>query len=135
MRALAADWVFDDLHRQRLAFKHLALNRDLRLRAACHAQALAIGRAVPHISHVQEGRTLQPNVYKGRLHARQHPRHAAQVHIAHQATLQRALDMQLLHGTAFDDRHTGFLRRPVDQNVFLHGTQFGTKRSAAKVRS
>jgi hypothetical protein len=29
--------------------------------------------------------------------------------------------MQLLHGSILDDRHTGFLRGPVDQNILLHG--------------
>ena len=34
---LAANRIFDDLHGKRLTFKHLALNRDLHLRAARQA--------------------------------------------------------------------------------------------------
>ena len=83
-------------------------------------QALAFERLLPQIAHVQEGRALQPDVDEGRLHARQHARHLAKVDVADQATLQRALDVQLLHRAAFDDGHARFLRRPVDENFLLH---------------
>ena len=59
---------------------------------------LAAFLAVPHVRHVQKGRTLQPDVDEGRLHARQHARDLAQVHVADQAPLQRALHVQFLHG-------------------------------------
>jgi hypothetical protein len=59
---------------------------------------------------MQEGRALQPDVDEGRLHARQHARHLAQVDIAHQAALQRALHVQLLHRTVLHHGHAGFLR-------------------------
>jgi hypothetical protein len=84
------------------------------------AGRLALQRALPQVGHVQEGRALQADVDEGRLHARQHARHLAQVDVAHQAALQRALDVQLLHGAQLDDGHAGFLRRPVDQDVLLH---------------
>jgi hypothetical protein len=46
---------------------------------------------------MQEGGALQADVDEGGLHARQHARHLAQIDVAHQAALQRALDVQLLH--------------------------------------
>jgi hypothetical protein len=68
---------------------------------------------------VQEGGALQADVDEGRLHARQHARHLAQVDVADQPALERALDVQLLHRAVLDQRHAGLLRRPVDQDV-LH---------------
>jgi hypothetical protein len=43
--------------------------------------------AAHQVGHMQKRGTLQANVDEGRLHTRQHTRHFAQVHIAHQATL------------------------------------------------
>ncbi|MNT02373.1 hypothetical protein D3C72_1368670 [compost metagenome] len=120
-RTLGADRVLDDLHHDRLAFEHLLFNRHLRLALACKHRRLSAFLALPHIGHMQEGRTLQANVDERRLHAGQHARDLAQVHIADQAPLQRALVVQLLHGATFDDGHAGFLWRPVDQNIVLHG--------------
>ena len=89
---------------------------------AVRRQALALQRELPQVGHVQEGRALQPDVDKGRLHARQHARHLAQIHVADQAALERALDMQLLHRAVLDDGHARFLRRPVDEDVLAgHG--------------
>ncbi len=76
---------------------------------------------LPHIGHMQKGSLVQTDVDESRLHARQDPGHFAQVHIAHQTALQRAFDVQLLHGTKFDHRDPGFLGRPIDQNILLHG--------------
>ena len=73
------------------------------------------------VGHVQEGSALQADVDEGRLHAGQHPRHLAQVDVADDAPLQRALDVQLLDGAVLDDGHPRLLRRPVDQDVLLHG--------------
>ena len=118
-RALGANGVLDDLHHQRLTFKHLFFNGQLRLGLAGKGWWLPIRLTVPHIGHMQKSRTLQPDVDERRLHARQHARNLAQVHVAHQPTLQRALDVQLLHRPVFHDGHAGFLGRPVDQNVLL----------------
>ena len=38
-------------------------------------------------------------------------------YVAHQATLQGAFDVQLLHGAVRDDGHPRLLRGPVDQDV------------------
>ena len=65
--------------------------------------------AADQICHMQKSSALQPNVDKRRLHARQHPRHFAQVYIANDAPLQAALNMDLLHRAAFNDRDTRFL--------------------------
>ena len=120
-RALGAHRVFDHLHHQGLALKHLALYRNQRLRGARRADGLALGRWVPNVGHMQKRRALEPNVNKRRLHARQHPRHLAQIDVAHQAALKRALHVQLLHRAVLHNGHAGFLGRPVDQNVLLHG--------------
>lgn len=108
--ALGADGVLDDLHHNGLTFKHLVLNRLERLVLARDHGRVAAFMALPHIGHMQEGGTLQANVDKGRLHARQHTRDFAQIDIAHQATLQRAFDVQLLHSALLYHSHTRFLR-------------------------
>jgi hypothetical protein len=107
--ALGANRVLDDLHHQRLALKHLFFNRQLRLGLSGeHGGLAAIRLALPHIGHMQKRRTLQTDVDERRLHARQHARNLPQVHIAHQATLERTLDVQLLHGARAPRRQRGF---------------------------
>ena len=65
--------------------------------------------AADQIRHMQKGRPLQPNIDKCRLHARQHPRHFAQLNIAHDTPLQAALDLHFLHRAVFHDRDARFL--------------------------
>ena len=114
-RALAANGVLDDLDHQGLAFVHALFDGHLHLgRARVHAGGTVFA---VQVGHVQEGRPLQPDVDEGRLHAGQHAHDLAGVNVAHQATLQRALDVQFLHGPALDDGHAGFLGRPVDEDV------------------
>ena len=119
-RALAADRVLDHLHHQCLALEHLFLDWHLRLRAAHRRGRFAIGLAMPDIGHMQEGRALEPDIDKGRLHARQHPGHLAEIDISDQTALKGTLNVQFLHGAVLDDGDPCLLRRPVDQNVFLH---------------
>ena len=64
---------------------------------------------LPQVGHMQKGRFVQTDVDEGRLHARQYTGHFAQVHVADQAALKRALDMQLLHRAKFDHRDPRFL--------------------------
>ena len=109
-RALGAHRVFDHLHHQRLAFKDLAFDRNLRLGGARGAERLALGRFVPDVSHMQKGCALQPDINKSRLHAGQHPRDLTHIHITHQAALQGALYVQLLHRAVLDDGHARLLR-------------------------
>ena len=118
-RAFGSDRILDNLNRQRLPLKNLFF--DGHLGAARCAGRLAIRWAVPDISHMQKCRALQADVNEGRLHPRQDPGHLAKIHIADQAALKRAFNMQFLHGPVFHHRHAGFMRRPVNQNIFLHG--------------
>ena len=118
--ALGANRVLDDLHHQRLSLKYLFFNRHLRLAFSGEHGGLAAILALPHIGHMQERRALQTDVDEGRLHARQHARNLPQIHIAHQAALERAFEVQLLHGAMLHHGNAGFLGRPVDQDVLLH---------------
>ena len=124
-RTLAAQRILDHLHHQGLAFEHQLLDRfgaGRRLAGGgAHAlHAVGLAPALPHIGHMQKGGALQPDIDKGRLHARQHAHHLAQVDIAHTPTLQCAFDMQFLHHAVLDHGGARLLRRPVDQNVLLH---------------
>ena len=106
--SLGAHRVLDDLHHDGAALEHLLFNGHQRL-ARAGGCGLAFGVLLPDIGHMQKSRFVQANVDEGRLHARQHSGHFAQEHIAHQAALERALDMQLLHSTQFDHRDPRFL--------------------------
>ena len=120
-RALGADRVLDHLHHQGLALEHLPLDGHLRQAVAHEPGRLALGLPVPDVGHVQERRAFESDIDESRLHAGQHPRHLAQVHVADQAALEGALHVQFLYGAVFDDRHPRFLGGPVDQDVLLHG--------------
>ena len=73
-----------------------------------------------NVGNMQKRRTLKAHIHKSRLHAREHADHLAHVNIANQTTPGGALDMQLLHHARLDDRDSRLLRRPVDQDVFVH---------------
>jgi hypothetical protein len=124
--ALGADRVLDDLHQQDLTFEHLPFDRQgARIRprrTGCLAFSGTGAKGGHEIGHVQEGGALEPDINEGRLHAGQHAHNLAEVDVAHQPALQRALDMQLLHRTMLDHGHAGFLRRPIDQNFLLSHT-------------
>ncbi|OQC01913.1 MAG: hypothetical protein BWX79_02862 [Alphaproteobacteria bacterium ADurb.Bin100] len=124
--ALGADRVLDHLHQQDLTFEHLPFDRQgarIRPRRTGGFALAGTGAKGSHeIGHVQEGGALQPDIDEGRLHAGQHAHNLAEVDVAHQPALQRALDMQLLHRTMLDHGHAGFLRRPIDQNFLLSHT-------------
>ena len=72
---------------------------------------------------MQKSSPLQTHIDEGRLHPRQNTGHLAQVNIANQATLQRSLHVQFLKGAVFNHRHTGFLGRPIDQDILLNAHQ------------
>jgi hypothetical protein len=111
--ALGADRILDHLHREGLAFEHQLLD--------CGGHALGLGRRMAvQVGHVQEGRALEADVDEGRLHARQHARHLAEIDVADEPALQRALQMQFLDRAVLDDRDARLLGRPVDQDV-VHG--------------
>ena len=127
-RALGSNRVFQNLNHHSLPFKQLLFNRvkrcqDWRRRSGCERRT---GFSMPavdtahQISDMQKGGPVQTDVDESRLHARQHPRHLAQVDIANQATLQRALNLQFLHRPLLNHGNPGFLRRPIDQDILLH---------------
>ena len=75
---------------------------------------------MPDVGDMQEGSALKPDVNEGRLHAWQHAGHLAEIDVADESPLQRALDMKLLHGAVLDHGDAGLLGCPVDQDVLLH---------------
>ena len=81
---LGAHRVLDDLHHDGPTFEDLLFNRHQRLTGAC--RGIAIGMLLPNVGHMQERGLVQTDVDEGRLHARQHTGHLAQVNIAHQAS-------------------------------------------------
>ena len=129
--ALGADRVLEHLHQQSLAFKNLSLDRLHRI-GVQHApvgrigrlplpRRCVLGRDVGHeVRHVQERGAVEPDVDEGRLHAGQHPRHFAQVDVAHQPAFERALQVHFLHRALLHHRDAGFLWCPVDQDVLAH---------------
>ena len=64
---------------------------------------------MPDVSHMQKGGALQTDIDEGRLHARQHAGHPAQIDVADQPALQAALHVKLLHGAVLDHGDAGFL--------------------------
>ena len=115
-RALGADRVFHHLHHQVLPFGQQPFNR----RTAGGAMVPAALFAAPDIRHVQKSCSITGDINERRLHARQHAYHLAHIDIAHQPARRVALDVQLLHHAAFDNRDAGFLRRDVDEYFFAH---------------
>jgi len=67
------------------------------------------------IAGVQKGGALETDVDEGRLHARQDPRYATLVEIAHQAAPAGALDVEFLRDAVFDQRGARLARRDIDQ--------------------
>ncbi|MPN00155.1 hypothetical protein SDC9_147349 [bioreactor metagenome] len=119
-RTLGTYGVLDDLHHDGLPLEHLLFDGCHRLVLAREHRGFAVFLTLPDIGHMQKGRTLQADIDEGGLHAGQHARDLAQIDVADEPPLQRALHVQLLHGTILDNRHPRFLRRPVDQNILLH---------------
>jgi hypothetical protein len=105
--------VLEHLHHELLAFAEDALDRSGPL-----AATVAVALLAPDVGDVQEGGALQADVHEGRLHARQHPRHPAEIDVADNAATIGALDVQFLDDTLLQERHAGFLRREVDQEFF-----------------
>ena len=95
-----------------------------------------VAARVVQVGHVQEGRALEPDVDEGALHARQHARHLAQVDVADQAALERALEVELLQRAVLDHGHARLLRRPVDEDVLAgHGSGVSVGRQPARASS
>ena len=120
-RAFGAHRILEHLHHQRLPFEKLSFDGLSRRqnrssgqrtghRRSCVVFCMAAVDSRNQIGHVQEGRTIKPDVDECRLHARQHAHHFAEINVADQATLQRAFYLQFLHGTMFHHSHARFLR-------------------------
>jgi hypothetical protein len=77
--------------------------------------------AAHEVCYVQKRSAVQADVNEGGLHAGQDPDNLPQVHMTNQAALERALDMQLLHGAVLHHGDPTFLRGPIDQNFLRHG--------------
>ena len=70
--------------------------------------------AAHQVGDMQKCGTLQANVDKRGLHARQHPCYFSQINIADQTAFKRSLDLQLLHSGVLHHGNTCLLRRPVN---------------------
>ena len=80
----------------------------------------SICRSGRGVGGMQKGGPLQADIHKRRLHARQHPAYLAPVDLANQATAPGALNIDLLQGTVFYQRHACFPRCYIDQYFFAH---------------
>ena len=109
-RTLAADRILDYLHHQGLTFLQQLLDR------------LLFGAFVgsPDIGDVQECGARQTDFDKGRLHAGQDAADAPKINIADQTAIGSTLHQQFLHGTLLQYGDARFLRRHVDQYLFIH---------------
>ena len=76
----------------------------------------------PDVGDMQERRAIQADLDEGRLHARQHAAHDAEVGVADQSARRTALHMQFLGSALFHHRDPRFLRGHVDEDFFLHNT-------------
>ena len=61
-----------------------------------------------------------PYIDEGRLHTRQDSHHFAGVYIAHDATVDRTFNVNILGGTIFHQGYPCFHRSEIDQNFFTH---------------
>ena len=125
-RPLRAQRVFDDLHHQILAL----VESQLDLLVAGAAEVAGV-----EVRHMQKRRALQADVHERRLHARQHPRHAALVNVADQPALAHPLDQNLLQHPVLDDGDAGLRRRHIDQDLVAHRPAGPTSRLGSTPRS
>ena len=85
---------------------------------------------------MQECGACQTDFDKRGLHAWQHAANTPQINIADQTTIGATFYQQLLHRTLLHDGDTGFLRRHVDQYLFIHlGQSWGFLRGQRRIRS
>jgi hypothetical protein len=115
-RALGADRILLHLHHDRLPLAQDALDRARFVAVV----AVAVDAFAPDVGDMEEGGALQADLDEGRLHAGQHPHHAAEIDVADDAAAVGALDVQFLHRALLQQGDAGFLRREVDQELFSH---------------
>ena len=119
-RALGAERVLDHLHEQVIALAHQRADVGFGFGCGHQVRIARRQRRREDISHVQETGAGQPDVEKGRLHARQHARHPALVEVADQALATGPLDEDFLQHTVVDECSTGLARRDVHQDLDGH---------------
>ena len=78
-------------------------------------------RVVDDVADVEEGGLVQPDVHEGRLHAREHPDHAALVDVADDALVLLTLEIELRDVAVLDERHAGLAAGRVDHEDAAHG--------------
>src|SRR5450759_3719050 len=108
---LGAQRLLDDLHQQLLTFVQNFFYRF------CSVDVVAV---LPNVRHMQESRTLQSDVDKSRLHARQHAHDLAEIYIADDTAIAAAFDMQVLHYAELHHRDAGLLGGDVNKDFFAH---------------
>ena len=110
--ALGADGILCDLHHEGLAFVKDRLDgRGL----------LALAMRLRNVGHVKEGRSFEPHVHEGALHAGQHTDDLAEINIPHEAARTVALDEEILKNAIHYNGDTHFTGRAVDENMFHDG--------------
>ena len=67
-----------------------------------------------------EGRALQPDIDKCRLHTGEDTDHSAHIDIAHEAPRGVAFDVQFLDDPLFEDGDPGLLRSEINEDAFGH---------------
>ena len=74
-----------------------------------------------HVTDVEEAGLVEPDVYEGRLHAREHARDAPLVDVADDAPVFFSLEVKLSDVALLDQRDTGLPTRGVDDENAAHG--------------
>ena len=113
-RAFGIDGVFDDLNQDRLAFKEHVFDA---------LGFVRIAALFEDIDDVQKRGAFQADIDERALHAGKDAFDDTQINIADQAVAAVALDVQLADIVLFQNGHTRFLRRNVDEDGFgrTHG--------------
>ena len=78
-------------------------------------------RVVDDVADVEEGGLVQADVDEGRLHAREHPDHAALVDVADDALVLLTLEIELGDVAVLDERDAGLAAGRVDDEDAAHG--------------
>ena len=73
-----------------------------------------------HVGHVQKRAALQSDIDESRLHAWQHPQHPALVKAPHDTQMRGPFDQDFLQYTVLQQGDASFLRRDIDENLFVH---------------
>ena len=113
-RAFGIDGVFDDLNQDGLSFKEHVFDA---------LGFVRIAALFEDVDDVQKRGAFQADIDERALHAGKDAFDDTQINIADQAVAAVALDVQLADIVLFQNGHTRFLRRDVDEDGFgrTHG--------------